>query len=290
MAAPRKREMNLNLLCKAALHEKEIRIPMDDGVRLEARVANVKRGLHAVVLCPALPPAGNMYIPEVGVLQARLMLQGYCTVRFNFRGVGASEGNKYMRSTQRECDDVRQVARWLKAQRSKAKLPALKSIWVVGVSYGSVIGAAAAGSSVEFDGYVAVAYPVAYLWYCTGFDSAKFLCMAKCSKPKLFVWGKTDVFSGDAAMQKCFSEMPEPKEKVVLEALDDLLGHYFRSKANLDALSEACLAFFAKNLKPEPEPQEAPLAQSPSSDSALLEQAPSPAAERPKKKKLFGFF
>ena len=103
------------------------------GIALESRIANVKRGEVAVIMCPALPPAGNMYIPEIAVLQAKLMVEGasstprdameaerrgfvrspgYVTVRFNFRGVGGSQGNTYFRSTKRECEDVRCIARW----------------------------------------------------------------------------------------------------------------------------------------------------------------------------------
>lgn len=72
------------------------------GVKLEARIANQTRGGIAIVFCAPLPPAGNMYVPEIGALQARLVAEGYCTVRFNFRGVGSSEGNAYGRDTWRE--------------------------------------------------------------------------------------------------------------------------------------------------------------------------------------------
>ena len=113
MAPPEKKKekkLNLDLLCKMAEREAEHMIPVKDGTKLEARCANLKRGTVAVVMCPPLPPNGNCYVPEIGVLQARLALEGYCTVRFNFRGVGASEGNTYFRSTARECEDVRDVA------------------------------------------------------------------------------------------------------------------------------------------------------------------------------------
>ena len=105
-------------------------------------------------MCPPLPPNGNCYVPEIGVTQAKLALAGYCTVRFNFRGVGASEGATYFRSPLRECEDVRDVARWLHASRKHHGLPPLESVWILGVAYGSAIGAAAAGLFDEFAGYV----------------------------------------------------------------------------------------------------------------------------------------
>jgi hypothetical protein len=87
-----------------------------------------------------------------------------------------------------------------------------------------VIGSAAAGAYDEFAGYAAVAYPASYLWYCTSFDSARYSQMARSTKPKLYVWGKTDVFAGDAAMEKLYDSLPEPRQKLVLEQLDDTLG------------------------------------------------------------------
>jgi len=240
----------VELMCASREAEFATMIPVGQSptVRLEARVANQVTGEVAVIFCPALPPAGNMYIPEIGYIQAKLALRGYVTVRFNFRGVGASEGgsNFFFRSARTEMEDVRDVARWLARNRAHFKLPALRACWLVGVSYGSVIGAAAAHFE-EFDGYVAVSYPSNYLWYCTGFDSTAFFDLAKCAKPKLFVWGDTDVFAGKSAMDKAFEELPEPKAKKVIDELDSVLGHYFRSKRHLDALDDAVNAFLTSH-------------------------------------------
>jgi len=245
-AEPQAPETDLELLVRAREQEFATTIPVGQPpVKLEARLANQRSGSVAVVFCPALPPAGTMYIPEIAYLQAKLAQEGFVTVRFNFRGVGGSErggSSSFFRSAAREMEDVRDVARWLAAHRAHFKLPRLERCFVVGVSYGSVIAAAAAHFQ-EFDGYVAVAYPVNYLWYCTSFDSAKFFELAKSAKPKLFVWGNTDVFAGKLAMDQCFDALPEPKRKCGLDELDSFLGHYFRSKANLDALFHAVHRF-----------------------------------------------
>lgn len=241
-----KKKKGVDRLVAAADSEFATTIPVGpEKYKLEARLANPKSGDVAIIFCPALPPAGNMYIPEVGVLQARLAKDGYVTVRFNYRGVGSSEGDTYFRSAHREMEDVREIAKWLAAHRAHFKLPRLRACWLVGVSYGSVIASAAAHYD-EFDGYVAVAYPYSYLWYCTGFDSKTFYDLAAQSKkPKLFVWGETDVFAGKGAMDKCWQGVREPKSNLVLPQLDSMLGHYFRSKGNLDALYSAITAFLA---------------------------------------------
>ena len=226
----RDQAMNVDLLCKMAEKELDVRITVKDGTKLEARTANLKGGSVAVVMCPPLPPNGNCYVPEIGVTQAKLALAGYCTVRFNFRGVGASEGATYFRSPLRECEDVRDVARWLHASRKHHGLPPLESVWILGVSYGSAIGAAAAGLFDEFAGYVAVSYPASYLWYCCNLQGETYLNHARCAKPKLFLWGDVDVFAGKKVMRDVYASMPEPKEKASVATLDATLGHYFRSK------------------------------------------------------------
>lgn len=288
---------DLELMCQAREQELGTQIPVGTNVKLEARIANQATGDVAVIFCPALPPAGNMYIPEIGYLQAKLAREGYVTVRINFRGVGTSDST-YFRSARREMEDVRDVARWLQAQRRHFNLPELRSIWIVGVSYGSVIGSAAAHFP-EFAGYVAVAYPVNYVWYCTTFDSSTFVDLAKSQKPKLFVWGETDVFAGKSAMDAAFADLPEPKSKHVLTELDPLLGHYFRSKQHLDALVTAVQGFLREH-QPPPDPKEVEAAAAAAERAKKKNDvpkappppvpAPAPAPPVKTKKKRFGFF
>ncbi|KAJ8614259.1 hypothetical protein CTAYLR_001118 [Chrysophaeum taylorii] len=294
MTSSKRKDNNaLEMLCKAAEAEYATTIPVgEEKVKLEARIANQRESDVAVVFCAALPPAGNMYIPEIGFLQAQLARAGYVTVRFNFRGVGGSEGNKYLRSARQEMEDVRDVARWLRAHRNYFKLPPLRATWIVGISYGSVIGSAAAHFP-EFDGYVAIAYPSNYLWYCTGFDSRQFWNHAKTAKPKLFVWGETDVFSGKNAMESCFAELPEPKFSATFSELDSFLGHYFRSKRNLNALFAAVHNFLKgrgekgvpRKLQRKPKKtEEGPSSKHQQQQQQQLEPAPPPVEEPPAEK------
>ena len=290
MAPPEKKKkekkLNVDLLCKMAERENECMIPMKDGTKLEARTANLKGGSVCVVMCPPLPPNGNCYVPEIGVTQAKLALAGYCTVRFNFRGVGASEGATYFRSPQRECEDVRDVARWLHASRSHFGLPPLESIWILGVSYGSAIGSAAAGLYDEFAGYVAVSYPASYLWYCCNMQGQKYLDFAKTPKPKLFLWGDVDVFAGKKVMGEVFAAMPKPKECGSVPTLDATLGHYFRSQDHLKFLTDKTLDWFKKHaptLPPRGAAGDDPPPSPPIRPPAAARQQPPPPAPAPDK-------
>ncbi|KAH8095425.1 C2 domain-containing protein [Aureococcus anophagefferens] len=251
----RDKPMNVDLLCKMAEKELECRITTKDGTKLEARTANLKGGSVAVAAS----------------------LAGYCTVRFNFRGVGASEGATYFRSPLRECEDVRDVARWLHASRKHHGLPPLESVWILGVSYGSAIGAAAAGLFDEFAGYVAVSYPASYLWYCCNLQGETYLNHARCAKPKLFLWGDVDVFAGKKVMRDVYASMPEPKEKASVATLDAAFGHYFRSKEHLKFLNDKTLAWFKKNAPTLP-PRTLEPPPSPPKPCALPPKAPAPPA------------
>ncbi|MEG3194006.1 alpha/beta fold hydrolase, partial [Lysobacter sp. D1-1-M9] len=65
-------------------------------------------------------------------MTARAMHQsGAATVRFNFRGVGSSEGS--FEDGAGEADDLRAVVAWVREQRPEAEL------WLAGFSFGSYV-------------------------------------------------------------------------------------------------------------------------------------------------------
>jgi len=162
------------------------------------------------------------------------------------------------RGPQRECEDVRDVARWLAATRKHHGLPPLESIWVAGVSYGSAIGSAAAGMFDEFAGYVAVSYPASYLWYCTNMQGDAYLEKARTTKPKLFLWGEVDIFAGKKVMEDVVKSMPAPTASYSVPLLDARLGHYFRSTSDLEFLTAKTLAFFREHAPTDPLPDASP--------------------------------
>lgn len=69
---------------------------------------------------------------KVVTMAARALREsGIATVRFNFRGTGASHGQ--FDHGQGESDDLRTVARWVREQRPEAQL------WLAGFSFGSYV-------------------------------------------------------------------------------------------------------------------------------------------------------
>lgn len=95
----------------------------------EAEVA--PRPLVAVI-CHPLPTEGGTMHNKVVTMAARALRElGATTVRFNFRGTGASEGT--FDHGEGELDDLRAVVAWARAGRPDAAL------WLAGFSFGAYV-------------------------------------------------------------------------------------------------------------------------------------------------------
>ncbi|WP_396616245.1 alpha/beta hydrolase [Lysobacter soli] len=84
------------------------------------------------IVCHPLPTDGGTMHNKVVTMAARALREsGIATVRFNFRGTGASEGS--FDQGRGEADDLRAVAAWVREQRPGARL------WLAGFSFGSYV-------------------------------------------------------------------------------------------------------------------------------------------------------
>lgn len=87
---------------------------------------------RCVVLCHPHPLyGGNMFDSVVSVLSAAFLAMGIGSLRFNFRGVGASEGQHDKGIG--EVDDVQSVADWLVRERG------MLTLFLCGYSFGAVV-------------------------------------------------------------------------------------------------------------------------------------------------------
>ena len=105
---------------------------------LEAAVDRAEKPRPVVaVLCHPLPTEGGTMHNKVVTMAARALREcGVDTVRFNFRGVGDSQGS--FDDGNGEGDDLRAVAAWVRAQRPDAAL------WLAGFSFGAYVSLRAA--------------------------------------------------------------------------------------------------------------------------------------------------
>ncbi len=148
-----------------------------------------------------------------------LRRSGAAVLRFNFRGVGRSQG-KHNQGIG-EIDDARIALDWL-----RARFPGLP-YKLAGFSFGSLVvlqlGCAAAGASQ----LIAAGFP-------TTLGDPAFL--ATCQSPKVFIQSTHDEFAPVAAMQALFDQrIAEPKQLIWVEAED----HFFQGA--LDQLEETIL-------------------------------------------------
>lgn len=111
----------------------------------------VARAGVALICHPHPLHGGSMTNKVVTTLERTLAELGFATIRFNFRGVGQSEGAHD--DGIGETDDVRTIAAWARLQRPG------DVVWLAGFSFGSYV-ALRAAESVAPDQLILVAPPV----------------------------------------------------------------------------------------------------------------------------------
>jgi alpha/beta superfamily hydrolase len=183
--------------------------------RLEAVLMHPdERPVAAAVVCHADPMHGGVMHYKVVFRAAKaLQHEGLAALRFNFRGVGRSEGvHDHGRGEQ---DDAR--AALLEMTRRFPGLPLVLG----GFSFGSVValrlGAADPGVRASF----ALGFPL------TSVPDTSFLDGG--TKPRLFVQGENDAFGGGERLRAMVDRLPEPKSLVVVPGSDHFFtGHLER--------------------------------------------------------------
>lgn len=106
--------------------------------QLEALYLDVAEPRGLVLLCHPNPvQGGTMTNKVVSMLQRTARDAGYITLRFNYRGVGASAGSHDMGSG--EVDDAQAVAAWLLAKHPDLPLT------LMGFSFGGFVAASLGG-------------------------------------------------------------------------------------------------------------------------------------------------
>ncbi len=172
----------------------------------------------AAVVCHAHPLQGGMMHFKV-VFRAAKALQsaGLAALRFNFRGVGRSEGT-YDHGTG-EQEDARAALFEL-----QDRLPGLPLV-LGGFSFGSAVALRVAARDPRLRAVFALGYPIAFET-----DRAH---LAAIAVPRLFVQGEDDQYGPGEALRALAEALPPPRDVVVIPGTD----HFF--DAHLDALQGA---------------------------------------------------
>ncbi len=124
------------------------------SITLEGLLQEASEERGVVVTHPHPLYGGDMYNAVVGTIVRSFQKKGYTTLRFNFRGVGKSEG--HFDEGEGEQQDVISALAYLKES-------GISSIVLAGYSFGAWVNAKAASKSDAYDSMVMIAPPVAFI-------------------------------------------------------------------------------------------------------------------------------
>lgn len=211
--------------------------------RLEAIHRSGRNGAaRAAIVCHPHPQHGGSMHNKVVYRTAKAFQGlGYAVLRFNFRGVGASEGS--FGDGVGEADDVRAALDWLAAEHSG--LP----IVLAGFSFGNSIGLPVGAEDGRVSHLVGIGTPT---------DRFRFEALSKSTQPKLFVQGDRDEFGPLDALRAGLRTVAQPWELIIVEGAD----HFFTGR--LPALQDAIRGYFwDSGGAPEDDPEAASIPPSP---------------------------
>ena len=179
--------------------------------RLEAVLnEGVDTAAFAALVCHPHPPSG-------GTMHTRAVYQtmkvfeglGVPTLRFNFRGVGLSEGS--YDDGCGEVEDVRAALHWIDRN---LQLPVL----LAGFSFGANVSWRAGCGDTRVHGLIGLGMPLAAAGRHYTYEF-----VAGCTQPKLLVTGAEDPFASREQMEAAMQDAPPPTEMHWVEGAE----HFF---------------------------------------------------------------
>lgn len=149
--------------------------------------------------------------------------RGFSTLRFNFRGVGRSQGE--FAHGEGELADAASALDWLQSVN-----PGASSVWVGGFSFGAWIGMQLLMRRPEIDGYVSISPPA---------NIYDFNFLAPCPNEGLIVQGDTDQVVNVESVNKLVDKLKEQRGpngvdyRVIPGA-----GHFFNNPGETELMAK----------------------------------------------------
>lgn len=176
---------------------------------------------RAAVVCHPHPLfGGTMHNKVVYRIAKAFFDSGFAALRFNFRGVGRSEGAHD--AGRGEQDDLRSAIQFIEEKYPGAE------IWLAGFSFGAAVLLRAGCPNPFVRAIVAVGTPV---------SKYDFASEVICDKPRLFVQGEQDEFGSVADLEKLIAALGGSVQMKVIEGAD----HFF--EGHLDELARVVSEF-----------------------------------------------
>lgn len=175
----------------------------------------------AIVCHPHPLYGGTMHNNVVYRIARAFSRSGFATLRFNFRGVGRSQGE--YDDGKGEQDDIRAAIEFM-VQRYPGR-----RLWIGGFSFGATVMLPVGCQDSRVYALIAAGLPVSSREIERG--------RAECNKPKLIVQGSQDQFGTVEAIRHFFDELSEPKHLSLVDNAD----HFF--DGHLDELERLVSGF-----------------------------------------------
>jgi alpha/beta superfamily hydrolase len=168
----------------------------------------------AVVLHPHPQFGGTMNNQIVYQLYYLFVERGMSVLRFNFRGVGRSQGS--FDHGQGELSDAASALDWVQSIN-----PDARTCWIAGVSFGSWIGMQLLMRRPEVEGFISVA-AMANIY--------DFSFLAPCPSSGLFVHGERDSVTPVTAVQGLVEKLKTQKGIIIEQKVIPGANHFFEGK------------------------------------------------------------
>jgi alpha/beta superfamily hydrolase len=184
--------------------------------RLEGRFhqSNTRGAPLAIILHPHPQFGFTMNNQIVYNLYYAFAERGFSVLRFNFRGVGRSQGSFDHGSG--ELSDAASALDWAQSVNPEAR-----ACWIAGVSFGSWIGMQLLMRRPEIEGFVSVAPPA------NRFD---FSFLAPCPSSGLFIHGDQDRVAPLKEVTALIEKLKTQRGILIEHAVVEGANHFFENK------------------------------------------------------------
>ncbi|ACI99022.1 alpha/beta hydrolase [Rhodospirillum centenum] len=186
--------------------------------RLEGRYTHGKtpNAPIALLLHPHPQHGGTMNNRVVYTLFHAFAKRGFSALRFNFRGVGRSQGS-YDRG-EGELSDAASALDWLQTYNANAS-----ACWIGGFSFGAWIGMQLLMRRPEIDGFISVAPPA------NMFD---FSFLAPCPASGLIIHGERDELVPEASVARLVTKLSHQRDIRIDYRKVPSANHFFANQAD----------------------------------------------------------
>jgi alpha/beta superfamily hydrolase len=169
-----------------------------------------------MILHPHSQGGGTMNDRIVQRLYKTFVDRGFATLRFNFRGVGRSQGS--FDNGIGELSDAASALDWVQSIHPEAQ-----TTWVAGVSFGALIGMQLLMRRPEIRGFISIAPPA---------NMYDFSFLAPCPASGIFIQGLGDTVVQPNSVQKLVDKLRTQKHITIHHDEIPKANHFFENETD----------------------------------------------------------